>query len=60
MFRVGVAIWAQFNGPTRSARKMGQVGLTFWGLDLFGPMKKVQKYIGPKWVGLIRFCFLFF
>lgn len=47
----GVATWVQPNGPTRLARKMGQVnifGLGLFGLGLFKSMKKGQKWIDSK------------
>lgn len=63
---VGVSIWVQPNGSARLACKMGWVnifGLDLFGLGLFKPVKKGQKWIGSKSGGgwlVDPFLFLFF
>lgn len=63
---IGMAIWAQPNGPARLAHKMDQAGPIFlspdpFGLGPFRPAKKGQKRVGPKWADLpVWHVFVFF
>lgn len=58
---VGMAIWAQPNGPARLVRKMGQAGRIFFSSVPFGSVKKGLKVDwsenGPGC--LVRFLFSF-